>query len=323
MNDPLVSIIIPVYNAGNYLAETIISALDQTWPNKEIIVIDNGSTDNSVEIARAFGNKIKLYHENKKGASAARNKGLTKAKGDYIQFLDADDLLKNDKIELQLNAIKNIPGVVAYGSFVNFFNKNDIKQLPIGYYLDKDYADGVMMLYDMYAGYDIKIAGGMIPQHSWLTPRQVIDAAGNWNIALSVNDDGEFFCRVALNSSGVKYVSDSVCYYRKHKKGQNLSAQLTKKAFRSRMTALNLNYNYLLEAINNVEVVNDLLLASYWDLGVSAYPKHKTVSTFCIKKAITNGYIQPKHQGSKIRIFLSKILGWRTVRIVTYLRHEI
>src|SRR5580698_4662849 len=96
---PLVSIIIPSYNSENHLAETIKSALSQTWVNKEIIIIDDGSTDSSVQIAKGFESNVKVLVQKNKGASAARNAGLKEAKGDYIQFLDSDDLLSPDKIE--------------------------------------------------------------------------------------------------------------------------------------------------------------------------------------------------------------------------------
>src|SRR3954463_5077031 len=108
MDNPLVSIIIPVYNAEKYIAETINSAADQTWSNKEIIIIDDGSTDGSLAIAKRFANdQIKVFSQANKGASAARNRGLLEAKGKYVQFLDGDDLLMPNKIALQLEHISN------------------------------------------------------------------------------------------------------------------------------------------------------------------------------------------------------------------------
>ena len=101
MSQPLVSILIPCYNSEKWLAETLESALAQTWQNKEIIVVDDGSTDSSLEIAKTFeSNKVKVLRQDNRGASAARNLGLTNAQGDFIQYLDADDLLSEDKISL-------------------------------------------------------------------------------------------------------------------------------------------------------------------------------------------------------------------------------
>ena len=90
---PLVSIVIPCYNAERYVGEAIESALDQTYPHKEVIVIDDGSTDSSLEVIRSFGNHLRWETAPNRGGSAARNRGLELARGELIQFLDADDLL--------------------------------------------------------------------------------------------------------------------------------------------------------------------------------------------------------------------------------------
>ena len=104
--DELVSIIIPAYNAECWISNTILSALSQTWPKKEIIIVDDGSTDNTLTAARRFESEIlKVVAQQNKGASAARNKGLRFAQGNYIQWLDADDILAPDKISHQLKRI--------------------------------------------------------------------------------------------------------------------------------------------------------------------------------------------------------------------------
>src|SRR5438132_1122109 len=96
----LVSILIPVYNAEAFVAEAIQSALDQTWPAKEVIAVDDGSTDRSPEILEGFGGRVKIIEQENRGASAARNRALNQAQGEFIQFLDADDLLSPDKLEI-------------------------------------------------------------------------------------------------------------------------------------------------------------------------------------------------------------------------------
>lgn len=107
----LVSIIIPCYNVENYIAACIESALKQTHPETEIICIDNNSTDKTVETLRSYKakypEKIQLLSETKQGAPAARNLGLQAAKGEWIQFLDADDILLPDKIKNQVVAIRS------------------------------------------------------------------------------------------------------------------------------------------------------------------------------------------------------------------------
>lgn len=107
MNQPLVSVITPVYNAADWLEKTIRSVLDQTWPDFELILIDDGSEDDSVAIIGQFmsvDKRIVLLQQKKnKGVAAARNKGLLQARGRYICFLDADDLWLPHKLEHQLS----------------------------------------------------------------------------------------------------------------------------------------------------------------------------------------------------------------------------
>jgi len=113
----LVSILIPAYNAEAWIADTIRSAIAQTWPRKEIIVVDDGSTDQTLAVARRFASKEiavivegnSRYHPKNQGASAARNHALSLSQGDYIQWLDADDLLSPDKIASQIGGIEEVP----------------------------------------------------------------------------------------------------------------------------------------------------------------------------------------------------------------------
>ena len=100
---PLVSILIPAYNAERWIADTIQSALAQTWPRKEIIIVDDGSRDGTAAIARRFASKtVTVISQQNQGASTARNKALELCQGHYIQWLDADDLLSADKIAKQM-----------------------------------------------------------------------------------------------------------------------------------------------------------------------------------------------------------------------------
>lgn len=97
-SSPLVSIIIPCFNAEKFIGDAIRSALDQTYANKEVIVIDDGSTDGSVAVVQTFGDAVQLIAGPNGGAAEARNKGLAIARGEMVQFLDADDLLHSDKL---------------------------------------------------------------------------------------------------------------------------------------------------------------------------------------------------------------------------------
>jgi len=117
MQDPLVSIIIPCFNAEGYVGEAIESALTQTYHNKEVIVIDDGSTDNSLALIKSFRGKISWQTRENHGAPSSRNRGLKLAQGELIQFLDVDDLLKPEKLEQQVPVSCSHPNEIVYCDF--------------------------------------------------------------------------------------------------------------------------------------------------------------------------------------------------------------
>jgi glycosyltransferase involved in cell wall biosynthesis len=102
-----ISIIIPAYNAEEYIKETIESVLAQTYKNTEIIVVDDGSTDDTYKIAIKFGSRIKLFKTKNSGVSSARNFAIAKAQGDWLAFIDADDLWAENKLEVQIEGLNN------------------------------------------------------------------------------------------------------------------------------------------------------------------------------------------------------------------------
>lgn len=113
---PTISVIIPVYNGEKTIKETILSVLNQTFANFELIIINDGSCDATLEIVQAIKDqRIKVFSYQNAGLSASRNRGIAKAEGEFISFIDADDLWTTNKLELQLQALQNNPqAAVAY-----------------------------------------------------------------------------------------------------------------------------------------------------------------------------------------------------------------
>lgn len=121
---PTVSVVIPCYNGAAFLAETLRSVLGQTYAPLEVIVIDDGSTDNSATIAAGFGPPVRVVRQENRGESAARNRGIALARGDWVALLDADDLWEPEKLELQVHALRDAPGdvVCVYTDFYHYLN---------------------------------------------------------------------------------------------------------------------------------------------------------------------------------------------------------
>ena len=124
MKEELVSIIMPSYNTGKFIQETIDSVINQTYDNWELIIVDDCSSDNTDEIVKSIKDDRIFYLKNKKnsGAAVSRNKALKMAKGKWIAFLDSDDLWKKDKLEKQIKFMKNNN---YHFSYTNYIEKNN------------------------------------------------------------------------------------------------------------------------------------------------------------------------------------------------------
>ena len=321
-SQPLVSVIIPLYNAAGYIGATLQSALGQTWPNTEIIVIDDESNDGSLAVMDQYRDKITILQQPNKGASAARNLGLQHATGKYIQFLDADDILSADKIAAQVELLEGDDDYIALCGTVHFGDNEDYRKLkPNKEWFDEGSDDPVDFLIKLYAGPEIiPGVGGMIQTNAWLTPKALIRKAGPWNEFRCPDDDGEFFARVLLASRGIKFSRQGTNYYRKHVKGKTLSAQKNREAFENLLLSTDLKLKYLHEKTNDI-IVERVLAKHYWQIGVAAYPAVKGVSAQAIDKAKQYGYTGPEYVSGKAGMLLSKIFGWRFARLLSYYKH--
>jgi glycosyltransferase involved in cell wall biosynthesis len=206
---PLVSILIPAYNAERWIADTIMSAIAQTWPRKEIIVVDDGSTDQTLAIARRFASKdvAVVTHENQ-GAASTRNHALSLSQGGYIQWLDADDLLSPDKVERQMeaaNETRSIRKLLSSGWGYFAYRTQRAEFTPTSLWCDLSPVDWLVR--KMRENLHMQTA-------TWLVSRELTEAAGPWDVRLLSDDDGEYFCRVILASDGIRFVPGAKVYYR-------------------------------------------------------------------------------------------------------------
>jgi glycosyltransferase involved in cell wall biosynthesis len=205
---PLVSILIPAYNAEETIEATIRSALAQTWPEKEIIVIDDGSIDRTAEIATRFVPKVTFVSTENRGLSGAVNLGLQLSKGDYIQELDADDLLVPDKIERQLSALR--PGdskrIILSSPWASFFYRTRHARF-VNHALCQDLSPVEWLLRKM--GQNLHMQNA-----TWLVSRELVETAGPWDTRLHYDQDGEYFARVLLASERTRFVPGTGIFYR-------------------------------------------------------------------------------------------------------------
>jgi glycosyltransferase involved in cell wall biosynthesis len=206
---PLVSILIPAYNAEQWLPDTLRSAIAQTWERKEIVVVDDGSTDQTLAIARTFASHgVKVFTQKNQGAAATRNNAFSLCQGDYIQWLDADDLLGPEKVAKQMEGLGDVPNKLTLlsGSWGRFWHRpHRASFVPTALWSDLPKAEWLIR----------KMGQNVYMQTaSWLVSRELTEAAGPWDTRLLGDDDGEYFCRVLLASEGVRFVPEAKVYYR-------------------------------------------------------------------------------------------------------------
>jgi glycosyltransferase involved in cell wall biosynthesis len=237
---PLVSILIPAYNAAPWIADTIQSALRQGWPSVETIVVDDGSKDNTLRIAQSFARaNVSVVTQPNAGASAARNRAFSLCQGDYIQWLDADDLLAPDKISRQMAvaercADRRVLLSSAWGGFLYRARRARFEHTA----LCADQPPLEWLLHKMGENLHMQPA-------TWLVSRELTVAAGPWDTRLTLDDDGEYFCRVLLASSGVKFVPDAKSYYRLSGPGSLSVVDQSDKKLESLWLSMQLHVSYL------------------------------------------------------------------------------
>ncbi|WPR71610.1 glycosyltransferase family 2 protein [Flavobacterium sp. NG2] len=212
---PLVSIIIPTYNRASLISQTLDSVLLQTYNNWECIIVDDGSFDNSEEVILSFVKKDIRFRYFKrpigrnKGASSCRNIGVEKSKGNFIQFLDSDDVLSENKLQDQIKRIKdwdaNIICTCKWGRFVKFPN-DSVNFDSLNSYSD---FNSIPVFLEALAS-----SKGYFPIHAYLIKKSIIDKSGLWNEHLSLNDDSEFLIRLFCQTDKIYFAPNAIVYYR-------------------------------------------------------------------------------------------------------------
>ncbi len=303
---PLVSILIPAYRAASWIAATLESALAQTHPRVEIIVVNDGSPDDTLTRARAFEARgVRVVHQPNAGAAAARNHALRLARGDFLQFLDADDLLSPCKIATQLALLAGQPpntlAICRWGRF-----STDVTQTV---FADDDLARDFTPLEWMclHCG-----AGRMMHPAAWLVPRALAGRAGHWDERLSLNDDGEYFARVVLASRGLACAPAPAAqtYYR-----SGLAESLSRSRGPAAIASVHLSVSLIASAVARADdsPATRQALADYWQrLHLELALDAPALSAGAAENACALGGSQLRAGGGPAFRLLTRFLGLRT-----------
>lgn len=303
LNNPIVSIIIPTYNRAHLLVETLESVLAQTYSNWECIIVDDNSTDETQLLLNEYSNKDNRFtyiiksEKQKKGASISRNLGLKIARGEFIQFLDSDDLLADNKIQEQIKLLINEnKHTVCTCKWGKFIEKSDPLTLIEN---SADYRDfnTIKEYFNL-----IGIYGGFFPPINFLINKELINQSGYWNESLTVNDDGEFFFRVLLNADKILFCAKTYVLYR-----NNLTDNLS--ILNSEIKAISLLNSWkIIEALyrtkyneENSDYINKKKSSVYSELK-KMYPKIICKNTSFFKQQIKEDTLVKKISKLKKRI---------------------
>ena len=298
------------------LTSCIHPLLRQTYPNIEIIIVDDSSTDNSYAIAKGFESEnVKVFQQRNSGAAVARNTGLANAKGDYIQFMDVDDYLSEDKIEKQVLALEGEKNKVAVCNYINFSEEQDLKFLKAADQSSFIYSsdDPVEFLLNLWG---VNGESNFIQTNSWLVPRAVIDKSGGWRNYRCPDDDGEFFTRVLLASEGVVYVPGVYNYYRRSQHENKLSSNSKRKYLQNSLMTIDLKHLYI-QRFASGEKVRMAFARQYLDYAVYIYGQQNILSAIAYKryKNMHHKLRFPELGGKAIESF-ARIFGWRSAIII-------
>jgi O-antigen/teichoic acid export membrane protein/glycosyltransferase involved in cell wall biosynthesis len=307
---PLVSILIPAYNSQQWIADTLRSAIAQTWPRTEIIVVDDGSKDGTLAIARQFeGKNVRLVTQPNQGASAARNKAFQLSKGDYIQWLDADDLLGPNKITRQMAMVleqgigKRTLLSSAWGQFMYRPYHAHFKPTTLW----EDLTPVEWMLRKM----DQNI---FMQTSTWLVSRELTEAAGPWDTRLLGDDDGEYFCRVLLASDGIRFVPDAKVYYRSFQFDSLSYVGRFPQKIEAHWLSMQLHIHYLLSQEDSPRT-RAACLQFLRDSLIYFYPEEKSISQAARKMAAELGEDLGEPYLSWKYVWIKALLGWPSAKI--------
>jgi glycosyltransferase involved in cell wall biosynthesis len=306
MNSPKVSVLVPCYNAQQYIGETLESVFRQTWSEIEVIVVNDGSVDRSAAVVRSFARpNLQLLEQENRGQTAALNVALAHASGDFVQFLDADDLIEPEKIERQLVRLKEHPRCVASSEWGRFYRSpQETRFDPEPVWRDLDPIDWLAL--SRANGLDM-----MFPA-IWLIPMPILRKIGPWMEELTLNNDAEYFTRVLLTAERVLFCPGARCHYRSAVPG-SLSGRKSISAWASQFRVFELSEAYV-RAREDSERVRRSFALSWQHLAHTSYPYDPALAERALVRARALHSVTIRPGGGPAFKVISRLIGWRAAR---------
>lgn len=221
---PGVSIIVPCYNAERWVDRAVRSALSQDYPHKEVIVVDDGSTDGSLSVIRSFGDRIRWEGGPNRGACAARNRGLDLASLDYVIFLDADDYMEGNLVGGLVSAASSNAAALAFATLVRE-SPEGIRAPPLSYPSDSTATELLL-------GW---LKGECIGNGATIWRREFLISVGGWNEGVMQGQDVELVIRALLTGPSIAFASEGALIYYDHGSENRISRRVSEPILRNRL----------------------------------------------------------------------------------------
>ena len=307
INQPLVSVCVPAYDCAKYITETLACLCCQTHVNLEIIVVNDGSADETLTLAKSVEDtRVTVLDFENRGAATARNIAYKHSKGDYIIFFDADDCVAADFISSQLNALSRRTDCIAVSAWGRFY-----RSVQEDFKLNKELIDRPCTLEDWI------VANWYSSQHNTppgrlLIPRVIVERAGLWNESLSLNDDFEFFTRIALNAAKIIPNPEAVYCYRSGING--LSNTKSDEAYLSLFESMKLSFDLAIGKYGTNSEVRRACANQWQSYIYEVYPRlpeQHLKAQEAIKKL---GGADFKYPAGGLTSLLIKFLGWKVAK---------
>lgn len=210
---PQVSVIIPTYNSASYLREAVESVLSQTYRDFEILVIDDGSTDETPEIVKRYGRQVRYLHQSNSGVAVARNRGISESQGQYVAFLDSDDTWFPRKLECQMEALTRAR-LARASSTAYLVTRSDLTPIAER----QNHRHGAALE-------DLLLRGTIVFISTVVCEKSLLDLTGGFDPTLSQCADWDMWIRLAGHTEFVA-VDEPLVNYRQHENNMSRNAQL-------------------------------------------------------------------------------------------------
>lgn len=304
---PLVSVIMAAFRAGPHIDEALSSVRNQTHPDIEIIVVDDASPDDTAaRVAEHAANDsriVLLQLPENRGQCAALNHGLARARGHYVKFFDADDLMSANCIADQLASLRDHPRHLSYGSWARF-TQNPTEAVFRPHPGWHDSPSGLEWIVETWKDTEPMYQCGL-----FLIPKVLLDEAGGWDERLSLINDFEFFTRLVLAGEGIRFVPEARLYYRSNQSG-SLSGLKSRRGCESSCLSGLLAVRHLLARENSPRtrlLSANILRANLYGF----YPNHPDLLADLEAEVARLGGATCMPQGGRAFRCATRLLGWK------------